>query len=111
MIAKEKRMKNQETVFLTYDQALDLVDRIAVRCEHFNHEMIETEKEAMAQLLSDVGVRVDDLIDVSRLADEYAINAEIVQADEVDNYSRSDLRDALFSWENKDGEACYCLTW
>lgn len=104
-------MKNQETIFLTYNQALDLVDRIAERTKQFNHEMIDTEKEAMAQLLSDVGVRVDDLIDVSRLADEYAINAEIVQADEVDNYSRSALRDALFSWKNEDGETCYCLTW
>lgn len=104
-------MKNQEVVFLTYDQALNLVDRIAERARHFNHEMIDTEKEAMAQLLSDVGVRVDDLIDVSRLADEYAINAEIVQAEDVDNYSRSALRDALFSWKNEDGETCYCLTW
>jgi len=104
-------MKNQEVVFLTYDQALDLVNRIAERCKRFNHEMIDTEKEAMAQLLSDIGVRVDDLIDVSRLADEYAINAEIVQAEDVDNYSRSALRDALFSWKNEDGETCYCLTW
>lgn len=104
-------MKNQEVVFLTHDQALDLVDRIAVRCEQFDCKMIIAEKEAMAQLLSDVGVRVDDLIDVSRLADEYAFNAEIVQADEVDNYSKSDLRDALFSWKNEDGETCYCLTW
>lgn len=104
-------MKNQEVVFLTYDQALDLVDRIAERCKQFNHEMIDTEKGAMAQLLSDVGVRVDDLIDVSNLADNWAINAEIVQADDVDNYSKSDLQDALFSWKNEDGENCYCLTW
>lgn len=104
-------MKNQEVVFLTYDQALDLVDRIAVRCEHFNHEMIDNEKKAMAQLLSDVGVSVNDLIDVSRLADNYAINAEIVQAEDVSGYLKSSLRDALFSWKNEDGETCYCLTW
>lgn len=104
-------MKNQEVVFLRMTKALDLVDRIAERCKQFNHEMIDTEKDAMAQLLSDVGVRADDLIDVSRLADEYAINAEIVQAEDVDNYSRSELQDALFSWKNEEGETCYCLTW
>lgn len=104
-------MRNQEVVFLTYEQALDLVDRIADRASNLGHNMIDNEKEAMAQLLSDVGVSVSDLIDVSNLADNYAINAEIVQANDVDSYSRSDLRDALFSWKNEDGETCYCLTW
>lgn len=108
-------MKNQEVVFLTYDQALDLVDRIAKRCKRFNHEMIDTEKEAMAQLLSDVGVRAEDLIDVSRLADEYAINAEIVTPDDYDNYDMSKVRqDSLFQWideHNGEYETFYCLTW
>ena len=104
-------MKNQEVVFLTYEQALDLVDRIADRASNFGHNMIDNEKEAMAQLLSDTGVSVNDLVDVSNLADNWAINAEIVQAEEVDNYSRSDLRDALFSWKNEEGETCYCLSW
>lgn len=100
----------QETVFLTYDQSLDLVDRIAKRCERFNHTMVDEEKEAMAQLLSDVGVLVNDLIDVSNLADNWVINAEIVTPDEADNYSKSALEDALFSWEH-DGEKYYCLSW
>ena len=103
-------MKNQETVFLTYDQALDLVDRIADRCERFNYTMVDDEKTQMANLLSDVGVLVNDLIDVSNLADNYAINAEIVTPDDADNYSRSDLQDALFSWEH-EGETYYCLSW
>ena len=68
------------------------------------------EKDAMAQLLSDIGVRVSDLIDVSYLADNYAINAEIVTPEDVENYSRSSLRDALFTWE-EDGETYYCLSW
>ena len=103
--------KRNEVVFLDLDEARELVDRIAERTEGFNHSMIDNEKEAMAQLLSDIGVKVSDLVNVDYLADNYAINAEIVQADEVDNYSRSDLEDALFSWKNKDGETCYCLTW
>lgn len=103
-------MSKQETVFLTIDQATDLVDRIAKRAENFDYEMSEPEKEAMAQLLSDIGVSVDDIIDVSNLADNYAINAEIVTPDEVDQYSRSSLQDALFTWK-EDGETHYCLTW
>jgi hypothetical protein len=101
---------NKKTVFLTYDQSLDLVDRIAKRTERFNHTMADSEKEAMAQLFSDIGVSVDDIIDVSNLADNYAINAEIVTPDEADNYSYSALQDALFSWEH-DGEKYYCLSW
>ena len=98
----------QETIFLTYDQALDLVDRIADRTTNFGHKMIDNEKEAMAQLLSDVGVSVNDLIDVSRLADEWAINADIRESSEC---TREEKMDALFSWKNEDGETCYCLTW
>ena len=86
------------------------MDRIAERTETFNHTMVDEEKEAMAQLLSGIGVLVDDLIDVSNLADNYAINAEIVIPDEADNYSRSALRDALFSWEH-EGDTYYCLSW
>jgi len=105
-------MKNQnETInFLTYDQALDLVDRIADRAERFDHSMSKPEKEAMAQLLSDIGVKTSDLIDVSDLADNYAINAEIVGPDEVESYGRSTLRDALFTWK-EDGETHYCIQW
>ena len=105
-------MRNQnETInYLTYDQALDLVDRIADRTENFDYSMSEPEKKAMAQLLSDIGVSTSDLIDVSNLADNYAINAEIVGPDEVDNYDRSTLRDALFTWK-EGGETHYCLSW
>jgi hypothetical protein len=89
---------------------LDLVDRIADRAENFNHNMSKSEKEAMANLLSDCGVNVSDLIDVSYLADNYAINAEIVTPDEVDNYDRSTLQDALFTWK-ENGETHYCIQW
>lgn len=99
-----------ETIYLTYDQALDLVERIADRAERFNHSMSEPEKEAMASLLSDIGVKTDDLIDVSNLADNYAINAEIVTPDEVGDYSKTSLDDALFTWQ-ENGETHYCLTW
>lgn len=99
-----------EVTFLTYEQAQDLVERIADRAENFNHTMSEPEKEAMAQLLSDIGVKVDDIIDVANLADNYAINAEIVSPDDVDNYNRSALRDALFTWQ-ENGETHYCLSW
>ena len=102
-------MKN-EVVYLDFDQAQDLVERIAERAERFNHIMSEPEKEAMSSLLSDIGVKVDDLIDVSNLADNYAINAEIVTPDDVDQYDRSSLRDALFTWK-VDGEKYYCLSW
>lgn len=103
-------MKQNETVFLTYDQALDLVDRIAARAENFDHTMSKPEKEAMAQLLSDIGVSVSDLVDVSNLADNYAINAEIVGPEDAENYSASSLRDALFTWQ-EDGETHYCIQW
>ncbi len=73
--------------------------------------MESSEKEAMAQLLSDVGVKTSDLIDVSSLADNYAINAEIVDASEAHNYSHSDLQDALFTWKDSNGDTCYCLSW
>lgn len=101
---------NEQINYLTIDQALDLVDRIAKRAEQFDHVMVDAEKRAMAELLSDVGVKTDDLIDVSNLADNYAINAEIVTPCEVDNYSISSLRDALFSWIH-DGEKYYCIQW
>lgn len=99
-----------ETVFLTYDQAIELVDRIAERTENFKHFMVKSEKESMAELLSSCGVSVNDIIDVSNLADNYAINAEIVTPSEVDDYSRNALREALFSWEH-EGEKYYCLRW
>lgn len=99
-----------EIVYLSYNEALDLVDRIADRAENFNHTMSTPEKEAMAQLLSDCGVKVSDLIDVSNLADSYAINAELVTPEEAENYDRSTLRDALFTWK-EDDETHYCLSW
>ena len=103
---------NNETVFISYDQALELVDRIEKRCwNQFDYGTSELEKEAMAQLLSDTGVKVSDLIDVSNLADNYAINAEIVRGDkEAESYSKSSLDDALFTWI-ENGEKYYCLSW
>lgn len=105
-------MYNQDqVVYLTFDQASDLVDRIAERTIRFNHEMTNNEKDAMAQLLSDIGVKTSDLIDVSYLADNYAINAEIVTPKEIGNYNRSSLlEDSLFSWE-ENGNTYYCLSW
>ncbi len=100
----------EQTVFISFIEAEELVDRIAVRTEDFNHTMTTPEKEAMAQLLSDVGVRVSDLINVDRLADEYAINAEIVSPDEVDNYDRATLEDALYTWNDVDGKH-YVISW
>lgn len=114
LTAKGKKMKTKETInYLTYDQAIDLVERIAKRCEDFTYYMGENEKQAMANLLSDIGVTTSDLIDVSNLADNYAINAEIINGDkEAESYSRAKLDDALFTWvcENT-GETCYCLSW
>lgn len=104
-------MKNkEETVFISYDEALTLVDRIAERAKNFDKEMSKPEKEAMANLLSDCGVKVSDLIDVSNLADNYAINAELVGPDEAEQYSRTSLNDALFTWK-EDGETHYCIQW
>lgn len=104
-------MEKQQTVFITFEQAQDLVDRIAKRAEDFDYTMSKPEKEAMASLLSDVGVNVSDLVDVSNLADNYAINAEIVRGDaESENYSRSSLEDSLFRWK-ENGENFYCIQW
>jgi hypothetical protein len=104
-------MQKQETVFLDYDQALDLVERIADRAWRGHHNMmVKAEKRAMAQLLSDIGVSTNDLIDVSNLADNYVINGDFVTPEKADDYSQAALQDALFSWEY-DGEKYYCLTW
>jgi hypothetical protein len=104
-------MSNETTNYLTIDQATDLVDRIAGRAANFDYTMSYNEKEAMTQLLSDIGVNTSDLIDVSNLADNYAINAEIVRPSDYDNYSMKELReDSLFQWK-EDGETCYCLSW
>lgn len=101
-----------EVAYISYDEALDLVERIADRASDFNHDMHENEKQAMAQLLSDIGVRVSDLIDVSNLADNYAINAEIVTPSDYDNYSMREVRqDCLFRWNDDEGETHYCLNW
>ena len=104
-------METQETTnYLTFEQAQDLVDRIADRASNFHHSMTDNEKEAMAQLLSDIGVNTSDLIDVSNLADNYAINAEIVTPSDLENYDYDNLDDALFTWEESDGTH-YCLSW
>lgn len=104
--------RNNDTInYLNFNQALDLVDRIADRTENFNYTMSEPEKEAMAQLLSDIGVSTSDLIDVSYLADNYAINAEIVRPDDRKHYDMKQVReDSLFQWE-EDGETIYCIQW
>ena len=103
-------MYNQEQTinWLTFDQAEDLVERIATRAQNFGHNMSDPEKEAMAWLLSDIGVSTSDLIDVSNLADNYAINAELVTPEEAKNYTN--LEDALFTWE-EEGETHYCMQW
>lgn len=104
-------MKKQETIFLDFDQAQELVERVAKRAENFDCTMSSPEKTAMAELLSDIGVSVDDLVDVYNLADNYAINAEIVRGDaESENYKRSTLDDALFTWK-ENGETYYCIQW
>lgn len=105
------KTQNETINYITIDQATDLVDRIAVRAENFNYTMSSPEKEAMAQLLSDIGVRTSDLIDVSHLADNYAINAEIVRPDGRSGYDMKQVReDSLFQWK-EDGENFYCLSW
>lgn len=101
---------NEDQVnYLTIDQAEDLVERIAERAKNFSYNMSEPEKDAMAQLLSDIGVKTSDLIDVSNLADNYAINAEIVGPEDAHHYDNLD-QDSLFSW-TEDNEKHYCLSW
>ncbi len=102
--------ENQKTNYLTFEQAQDLVDRIEERAKNFNYSMSEPEKEAMAQLLSDIGVNTSDLIDVVNLAGNYAINAKIVSPEESKQYSKQDLKDSLFTWE-ENGETHYCISW
>jgi len=96
-----------ETIYLTYDQALDLVERIADRAERFNHSMSEPEKEAMASLLSDIGVKTDDLIDVSNLADNYSVNADIRSEKEC---SKQEQEESLFQWKHEDLKY-FCISW
>jgi len=104
-------MTKQEIVYLTADQAADLVDRIAERAKNFNHDMSKPEKEAMADLLSAIGTRVSDIVDVANLADNYAINAEIITPDDYKHYDMKQVKeDHLFSWK-VDGEKFYCLSW
>ena len=101
---------NENTVnYLTIDQATDLVDRIAERAKNFNYTMSTNEKASMSQLLSDIGVNTSDIIDVSNLADNYAINAEIVEPEWVHTYDNLE-EDSLFSWEESDGTH-YCYIW
>jgi hypothetical protein len=104
-------MKNETVNYLTYDQAFDLVERIAERTKKFDYEMEPGEMESMAELLSGIGVKTSDMIDVSNLADNYAFNAEIVSARDAHNYCRADLDDALFTWRDPNGDTCYCLSW
>ena len=102
-------MENETINYLTIDQAENLVDRISERATHFNYNMSQPEKESMAQLLSDIGVKTSDLIDVSNLADNYAINAEIVSPEDAHHYDNLE-DDSLFSWA-EDGEKYYCYQW
>lgn len=104
------RDQNETINYLTIEQATDLVERIAKRAANFGHIMHDNEVEAMAELLSDIGVNTSDLIDVANLADNYAINAEIVYPSDVDNYDRETLEDALFCWD-ENGETVYCIQW
>jgi len=99
-----------QIVFLDFNEALDLVERISQRVSKWGHIMSDSEKEAMASLLSDCGVKVSDLIDVSLMADNYGINAEIVTPEEAEQYDSSTLRDALFTWEFEGGKY-YCIQW
>ena len=98
-----------EVVYISYKDATELVDRIAERAKNFNYQMHENEMEAMASLLSDCGVKVSDLINVSNLADNYAINAEIVEPSEAHNYENIE-ENHLFQWK-QDGETYYCYQW
>lgn len=108
---RQAQQQNETINYLTYDQALDLVDRIADRAINFNYKMSEPEKEAMAQLLSEIGVKTSDLIDVAYLADNYAINAEIVTSDDYKHYNMKEVKDdSLFQWK-EDGDTHYCLRW
>ena len=101
---------NAETInYLDFDQAMELVDRISERTKRWQYFMSEDEKASMANLLSDVGVSTSDLIDVSRLADNYAINAEIVTPEEAKHYDNLE-DDSLFSWI-ENGETYYCYQW
>lgn len=102
-------MQNETINYLDIDDATELVERIAVRASNFNYAMSENEKEAMAQLLSDIGVKTSDLINVSNLADNYAINAEIVSPENAKHYDNLE-DDSLFSWI-EDGETHYCYQW
>lgn len=103
-------MNNIEPHYLTIEQSTELVERIAKRAKEFDYTISSPEQEAMAQLLSDVGVSVDDILCVKNLADNYAINAEIVTPEEVKSYDTSSLDDALFTWK-EGGETHYCLSW
>lgn len=104
-------MQTQDQVnYLTFEQAQDLVERIAERVLVFNYNMSENEKEAISSLLSDIGVKTSDIIDVSNLADNYAINAEIITPSDYDNYKNVDLEDSLFQWEESNG-TYYCYRW
>ena len=101
-------IEENQVVYLDFSQAEMLVERIADRAKNFNYTMSESEKTAMSELLSDIGVKTSDLVDVANLADNYAINAEIVAPEEAGNYDN--LSDSLFSWEEEDGTH-YCYSW
>jgi len=61
-------------------------------------------------LITQYNINVIDVIDVKKLADNYAINAEIVTPEEAHNYNKDCLQDALFTWNDKNG-LNYCLSW
>ena len=99
----------QELIYPSIDQAQELVERIEKRVKAFGYTMHKNEMQAMAELLSDTGVSVGDLLDVSSLADNYPINAEIVGPEEVGDYENIE-EDSLFQWEEEDGTH-YCYRW
>lgn len=103
-------MRKENLVYLTNDQAQDLVERIEKRCRTFDYEMCTSEAQAMANLLCDTGVSLNNIICVNNMADNYAINAEIAEGDEVNNYEQEDLDNSLFSWE-ENGRKYYCVSW
>jgi hypothetical protein len=126
--------KNEQVIYLDYEQAQMLAERIGARAgEFWQHCMSEAECEAMANLLACIGVRVEDMIDISNLADNYAVNGEFIDSenirsnhasitDDMNEEERADIEDdidreieatkddCLFWWE-EDGKTTFCLRW
>lgn len=104
------REEKDQVVYLSFDEAEKLVYRISARAEQFNYNMCSAEIEAMANLLSEIGVKVSDLICENNLADNYAINAHIASEEEMEQYE-TDKDDCLFSWTDDGGLKQFCVSW